>query len=279
MSTNLTKNIGIFGGYGFVGTSLTRHLLNSKIKHKIFTGNAMELNDVEQFYKKYRPQQIIFLIGHFSGTFQELIQINVETLERVLAIGVTYGLKKIIFASTGAVYGESPPNGSTETDELHPNTVYGLTKQMAEMCVNYYKDQFQLQSIILRFPAIYGSNSSQGVIHDFLQEIKTQKTITIHGDGTQIRSFIHVDDVARAIIVTTRLTTSTYFNVASNDVYSINQVGRMLAERFTFRTQYSQPVLSHANRLCINILKFNQELHFKTHMTLPRFIASLPGEI
>ncbi len=230
--------IGITGGTGFIGQNVITKLKDKNIPYVLFTGNILDSKTVEIFFKKHHITTLIHLVGSFSLPFENLIDLNVVALQNVLEIGVKYGLKKIVYTSSGAVYGEPINETSTETDPLTPNTLYGLSKVFAEEMIAYYGKKANITHIILRFPNVYGKDSNKGVIYNFLQSIKNTKSVTIAGDGKQMRNFLHVSDAANAIEKALLYNDSDIFNIGSPVNLSINEVVEKLKSKYTFTVRH-----------------------------------------
>lgn len=229
------QQIGITGSSGFIGSHLTKMLDENKISYSAFKGNLLSEADITTFFKKNKPTVIIHLAGSFFGSYEDVNKSNVLTTQKLLEIGLNYGLKKIIYTSTGGVYGEPQhKNGSKETDPLSPNTLYALSKIQAEECIRYYQNNHHLKAIILRFPNVYGPGNHQGVLFRLLQDIEKNKKITVYGNGTQIRQFLHVEDACRSIILALQYPANDIFNITNARNYSISRVISLLKKRYSF---------------------------------------------
>lgn len=255
------KNVGITGSSGFIGSHLTRYLAQKNIPFACFSGNALRVRDVERFFLDNKISQVVFLIGTFDLPFENQLKINVLTLQKFLEVGMQYGLKKIIFTSSGAVYGEPKKGESSENDPLEPNTLYGLSKLLAEDCILYYARNNSLRFVILRFPNVYGENN-KGVISKFLSDIKKYKKITIAGNGTQKRNFLHVKDACIAIGKALQYRKSDIFNISNPTKILINELAEKLKGKYNFSIQY-KPKDNSPDNILLNIEKAKKLLCFK----------------
>lgn len=219
--------ICITGGGGFIGTHLVKKLREKdNVEVVLFEGDLLKKEDIENFFNAHKDiSKIIHLAGGFLGDFGKLFSINVLTTNNLLEEAVKFNIKKIIFTSTGAVYGE-PLNGiSNENDKLKPNTMYGLTKMYAEECIHYYAENFDMKYVILRFSNVYGPGNEKGVIYNFLKSIKENGKVTIFGTGAQKRNFLFVDDAVEAICSVLGYNGgNSTFNIADNKVYDLKEV-------------------------------------------------------
>lgn len=259
------KNIGIIGCSGFLGSNLTHYFNKKNISYVCFNGNLLKNNDIKKFFLKNRVLCAVFLVGTFDPPFENQFKINVLTLQNFLEIGIKYGLKKIILASSGAVYGKPENKESKELDPLKPNTLYGLTKVYAEKCILYYARNHNIQYVILRFPNVYGENNKKGVIYNFLSDIKNYGALTIAGDGNQQRNFLHVSDACKAIEKALKYKDSDIFNISNPVKVSINDLVGILKSRYTFSVSYKMADNSQ-KKLLLNIDKAKKLLKFTPKM-------------
>lgn len=256
-------NIAVTGWQGFIGTNLLQRLKkNSDLKLLLFEGDLLKNSDLEYFFNRNKKiDQIIHLAGAFSNDFNVLYKINVLALENLMKIASQRGVKKIIFTSSGAVYGEPRGKVSKETDELAPNTLYGLTKLFAEELVRYHKLSDNIDYTILRFSNVYGG-SDHGVIANFLDSIKKKNRITIFGDGNQTRNFLHVSDACRAIEKAIYHIGSGTFNISNPGKISINEIAKILKKKYRFEIEY-QPANNNLKDLLLDTKKASQKLGFR----------------
>lgn len=260
------KNIGIIGCSGFIGSNLTHYFNKKNISYVYFSGNLLKNKDIKKFFLRNKVSCAVFLVGTFDPPFENQFKINVLTLQNFLEIGIKYGLKKIILSSSGAVYGEPENKESKETDPLKPNTIYGLTKAYAERCVLYYAQNHNIQYVILRFPNVYGENNKKGVIYNFLSDIKNYGIITIAGDGSQQRNFLHISDACKAIEEALWYKGSDIFNISNPVRVSINDLVKILKSRYAFSVSYKLAD-NNQKQLLLNTDKAKKLLKFTPKIT------------
>jgi len=141
-------------------------------------------------------------------------------------------IKKIIIASSAAVYGEGEQNKAL-TEQIHknPTSPYGESKIKMEKEVLKYCSNNEINFVILRFFNIYGIGQTieyAGVITKFLERIKENKSIIIFGDGKQTRDFISVHDVIDSIQNAITYKKNGIFNIASGKSISINDLAKLM---------------------------------------------------
>jgi UDP-glucose 4-epimerase len=132
---------------------------------------------------------------------RDLIQNTVATHNVLEAMRVT-GVNRLVFASTGSVYGEAPVIPTPEECPFPMQTsLYGASKLAAEGFVTAYSEACDLRATILRFVSILGPRYTHGHVLDFTRQLLRDPTrLVVLGDGTQRKSFLHVTDCCRAII-------------------------------------------------------------------------------
>ena len=144
-----------------------------------------------------------------------------------------YGkLKKFVFISTDEVYGDSIEY-KTEDAQLNPTNPYSATKAAAEMLCTSYKHSFKLPIVITRSNNVYGPwQYKEKLIPKFIDLLKYGQKCTIHGTGDVVRSFIHVSDVCRAILlVLEKGIIGEIYNIGSCDELSVNHIAELLVRK------------------------------------------------
>jgi|GEM_PF-1224227 len=272
--------VGIFGASGFIGSHLIAGLKNNNnFDIVVFDGNLFNVDDIKTFFDSNKDiNQLINLVGVFFGDFEKLFSVNVNTLYNLLSIASEYNIKKVIYLSSGAVYGEPINEKSKEDDELFPNTLYGLSKMYGEECLKYYSRLYSFDFIILRLPNVYGENNNKGVIYNFLDSIKRANKIIILGDGEQKRNFLHVSDATRAIIYSIDFKKGNQtFNIADNEVFSLNDLAHIMKESgLIFKIEYRPADVSNSLQLLSeNIYKADKLLNWKPLITLSDGIKNI----
>ena len=135
----------------------------------------------------------------------EDIRVNYTGTVQVLEYARCCGVKKVVFASSSAVYGDGVAQPVLETAMLNPVSPYGVNKLGAEKFLHYYAVVHGLPTTALRFFNVYGprqdaSSPYSGVISIFTERAFAGSMLTIFGDGRQTRDFIFVGDVAQAVV-------------------------------------------------------------------------------
>ena len=161
-------------------------------------------------------------------------EVNVNGTFNMLHAAVKHDVKKFVFASSTAVYGDAKTLPLQENFALHPISPYSASKVAGEAYCSAFASCFGLETVVLRFFNVYGSRSGDspysGVITKFLQKIVKGEALTIDGDGEQTRDFIHVSDIVKAVTLALKNEglKGEVFNVCTGVPTSINQLATTL---------------------------------------------------
>jgi UDP-glucose 4-epimerase len=146
----------------------------------------------------------------------------------MLELCADVGVKRFVFASSCAVYGDTSHTGNYSEKSLTvPVSPYGLQKLTVEKYCELYYKLHKMDTVSLRYFNVFGPGSETGVIDVFLEQNKLGKPLTIYGSGENTRDYVHVDDVVNANIAAAGFPDEfmgDYFNVGSGKSYSINDI-------------------------------------------------------
>lgn len=259
------KEVLILGGAGFIGSHIAEifseneykciivdnlskgSLENIKnIKNHVFYN--IDINDktaLDDVFKKHNIELVyheaaqISVVESIKDPHFDAVQ-NILGLINVLDLSVKYKVKKLMFASSAAVYGIPKSEVSKENDNLSALSFYGLTKKTGEEYIRLYHDIFGLDYVIFRYSNVFGDRQSvhgeAGVVAIFSDNMKLGKNIYIDGDGLQTRDFIYVKDVAYAnYIVGIEDVKNDTYNLSNNNKISILELYNLMKEAFSFK--------------------------------------------
>lgn len=210
------------------------HHLNNK-NFKLIKGDLQNLQLVKESIKGHD------FVYHFAAN-PDISKAMTETdLDLRLGIIATYNLveamrinnvKAIAYSSGSGVYGDV---GLTETPEdfgpLIPASMYGACKLGSEAIISAFCHMFDMRSWVFRFANVVGKRQTHGVGYDFIRKLKEKPfELTILGNGTQSKSYIHVDDVLEAIFYVIKKTNGivNIFNVATGDYITVNEIAEIV---------------------------------------------------
>jgi UDP-glucose 4,6-dehydratase len=145
-------------------------------------------------------------------------------------------IKKIIHVSTDEVYGESLGNEQKHEESLlFPTNPYAATKSAAEMIVMSYIKSYNLPIIITRGNNVYGLNQyPEKLIPRFIQQLRSDQQVTIQGDGSNVRAFLHSSDVSTALdCILTKGNVGEIYNIGSDEdkEYTVFEIAEILIKK------------------------------------------------
>lgn len=162
--------------------------------------------------------------------------INVNGTLNLLNASVNYNVKRFVYVSSCAVYGNAEKLPIKEDCPTKPESPYGVSKLTAENYVQKYSKDYGLETVCLRYFNVYGSRQAysdySGVIIQFLNRINRGFPLMVFGDGEQTRDFVHVDDVVEADLLALKCERAAgeVFNIGTGVATSINQLANTLLE-------------------------------------------------
>jgi len=247
------ETVLITGGCGFIGSHLAEELVQSGYRVKLFdnlstghTENIEHINpipeliegDVTDFRQVDRATQGVNRVVHLAALVSVVEsvekpvlchEVNVTGTLNVLEACRARKVKRMILASSAAVYGSEPTLPKSEEMLPAPESPYAASKLAGEMYAKLYAQLYGIESVSLRFFNVYGprqdpSSMYSGVISRFTRQILTNETPTIFGDGMQTRDFVFVKDVVHAAVLamtSTELGRGEVMNVASGTSISL----------------------------------------------------------
>jgi UDP-glucose 4-epimerase len=244
-------NILITGGAGFIGTHLAKKLLESNnviildLKEKFqdihneFSKVDVDIRNYENFNKLKGSFDYIFHLaaqtsGRISQENPELdIDTNVKGTMNVLRFAKEREVKKVIFTSSMAVYG----NGENlkEDYKLNPLSHYGVSKVTGEYLLKMY-NQFGIDYTIFRLFNVYGKgqdleNLKQGMVSIYLAQLLKYGKIEVTGSLERYRDFVYISDVINALVLGLEQKTSKeIFNVGSGKKTTVKELIDLLLE-------------------------------------------------
>jgi dTDP-glucose 4,6-dehydratase len=271
----------VTGGCGFIGSNFINYYFNTNKNVRIINLDAMyycanEFNINEEIRNSNRYQLIkgnltlfdlIFNIlniynidhvihfaaqSHVENSFDNALQYtqdNIVGTHTLLEACRKYGnIMRFIHISTDEVYGESmlqeDEEKKVENSVLCPTNPYAATKAGAELIAKSYYHSFKMPIIITRGNNVYGPNQyPEKLIPRFIELLKENKKVTIQGDGSNVRAFLHVFDVCNGIkIILEKGEIGEIYNIGSDDnqEYTVLEIAKILIQKLKKTDNYTE---------------------------------------
>jgi UDP-glucose 4-epimerase len=149
----------------------------------------------------------------------------------------TAGCEALIYASGSGVYGDTGERAVSEDyAPMLPISPYGASKLACEAMIHAYVHMFGLQARVFRFANVVGPRQSHGVAFDFIRRLREEPaTLRILGDGTQSKSYIHVDDIVAGIQYFAERDHEpySYYNLATDDYLTVQEIADLVVDEMT----------------------------------------------
>ncbi len=244
----------VTGGAGFIGSHLVEALVAKKhdvtvldnlssgrmsnlsaVKDKInfIKGDICDVNTVK---KACENQDVVFHLAAIASVPYsvqhplEAHEVNITGTLKVLIAARDAKVKRFVFSSSAAVYGDEPSLPKTENSPLRPMTPYALSKLAGEQYALIFHKIYGMETVALRYFNVFGprqdpSSPYSGVITKFVTALKSGKQPILFGDGMQTRDFVYVSDVVQANLkAMTAKAAGKVFNIATGVQVSIKEM-------------------------------------------------------
>ncbi|MDI6742076.1 MAG: NAD-dependent epimerase/dehydratase family protein [Smithella sp.] len=251
----------ITGGAGFIGSHLAdlliaqkydvialdnlslgtkeniRHLFNNK-KFRFIQKDLRHLDELKNIFRENQFDAVFHLAAN-SDIRDSAINPGIDlentfmTTWNVLECCRLFEVDRFVFASSSAVYGKTTRALTEETGPLCPVSYYGAGKLAAESFISAYAFMNNIRSWIIRFPNVVGERATHGVLHDFIQKLKSDpKQLIILGDGNQKKPYVYVRDLVEAILYVYQKADALLncYNIGVDDQISVKDIAKIICE-------------------------------------------------
>ena len=242
-------SILITGTSGFVGKRVIEQMRMCYSNEDIVTFSSSPTDGIKNVDSKNYDIDCNYLINSGCEEIETLIHIgaftpksgseandikrsssNIENTRRLLeALAQTKSLKRIVYLSTLDVY-KSTDDIISENTPVGPQTMYGWSKLYCEEMVKTFARENNILFCILRLGHVYGEGEEKyrKVMPVMIKSALKNEDINIYGDGEALRSFIYIDDVAKAVVNSLNLSSSDIINIVGNEAVSINDLAKKI---------------------------------------------------
>jgi UDP-glucose 4-epimerase len=291
-------NFLVTGGAGFLGVALANRLVRDdhqvRVIDNLLTGDPTRLDpavffdrgDVADIPKLWTLLQGVDCVYHLAARVsvaesrlypRDYNHVNVGGTVSVMEAMRDAGVKRVVLASSGALYGEQDQQPIVETQQPHPDSPYGVSKLAAEYYVRTIGAQWGIETVSLRIFNAYGPGqrtrpAHPPVVPQFLKQALRGGSLVVLGNGEQTRDFVYVDDVVDALlaVATAEGVDQAVINIGSGVEVSVNSLlattGRVVGKEVSVihNTEQSGGV----SRLCADITLARQLLEFEPQVDL-----------
>jgi nucleoside-diphosphate-sugar epimerase len=252
----------ITGGAGFIGCNTARRLVREGNEVTVFdnlsTGRIGNLDDIKDSIRFIqgdirKPQDLAGVLAGMDAVIHlaafpavvrsmkqpvEVTENNVMGTLNVLMAAKDTGVRRIVFASSSSVYGDSEDPIQRESQPLRPKSPYAASKLACEHYMHVFAKSFGIETVSLRYFNVFGPFQDPkaeyaAVIPIFMRMLMAGEKPVINGDGEQTRDFAYVENVVEANICASTapaMASGMAFNVAGGESVSINKLYNMIRE-------------------------------------------------
>lgn len=254
------SKILITGGAGFIGSNLAKALVKEE-DNKVVVVDDLSMGQIENLegldlrfiehdvtdkefmhhlLREYKFDYIFFLaaVASVADSVERPLETHAVNQEAVLDTlefihHSKLPLKRFLFTSSAAVYGNLPDMPKSETTRCQPLTPYAVDKYAAERFTIDYEGLYGVPTVAVRFFNVFGPNQNpdspySGVLSIITDKLKNNEVFNLYGDGSQTRDFVYVADVVKALrLVVTKTPKATVYNVAQGGETSLLDLIRM----------------------------------------------------
>lgn len=304
------SEILVTGGAGFIGSHIVDRLLdegyrvrviddlssgerNNLVHHqnnrslRFIEGDIRDFNFVRKTVKGVDAVFHEAALVSVTRSVEDPIlsnEINVSGTLNLLKACAEVGVKRFVFASSSAVYGNTEVLPIREDLPLKPLSPYAVDKLACEKYAKVFHEVYGLETVGLRYFNVYGPRQKygpySGVISIFINSFFENKSPIIYGDGKQTRDFVNVKDVVEAnmLALSKRSVAGEVFNISSGKVNTINQIGKIIQkimDKESFELLHTEARPGDIKHSYADITKAQNNLKFDPRVQLEKGLSQL----
>ncbi len=287
------QRVIVTGGAGFIGSNLVDKLIEQGIEvivlDNLSTGKKENINPKAKFIRcNISTDRPLFdnvdTVFHLAATPQVQYSVenptdnnNIDSLINMLQLSKKSGVKRFIFSSSSAIYGNPKYTPIDENHPVNPLSPYALHKLIGEQYCKLYSDIYNLDTVCLRYFNAYGNRmpnegAYKSVISVFKEQHNNNQPLNIVNNGEQKRDFIHVEDIIQAnILCATNINNfkGKIYNVGTGQAFTVNEIADMFGGEKQYGEKRIEPKCSVAENAKIKL-----ELNWESNNNLKNFIKN-----
>jgi nucleoside-diphosphate-sugar epimerase len=311
--THKYKRILVTGGAGFIGSHIVDRLIKEDLDVTVI--DNLDTGRIENIAKHKNNKNFNFIKGDIrdlelvkkalkgiDAVFHEaaLASVTLSVKEPILSNDINVGgtlnllkasydldVKRFIFASSAAIYGDTKSPLKKEEANPKPTSPYGVTKMAAENYVRVFHKAYSLETVSLRYFNVYGPRQNfdinyayGGAITIFTNRLLKNLSPIIYGDGEQTRDFVNVRDVVEAnmLALNSEKSVGEVFNIGSGKGISVNRVAELLKElmnKNNIKTIYLDSRPTDIRHGYADISKAEKELGYSSQVSIQKGLTDL----
>jgi UDP-glucose 4-epimerase len=297
----------VTGGAGFIGSNVVDALVkdghevtvldnlstgkeeNINPEVKFYNVDLLDMESLELVFREFKPD----VVNHHAAQIDVRKSVedpafdaetNIIGSLNLFELSINYGVRRIIFSSTGgALYGEPSNLPATEDTPIEPLSPYGVSKYCVENYLNYFKRLYGIERVILRYANVYGPRQDPlgeaGVVAIFTGKILKGEKPVIYGDGNQTRDYVFVEDVVQANVLALEGKEGIY-NIGTGKETSVNELIEVFSKVLgrEIKPEYAPPRKGEVHRISLDGEKAKKELSFVQKYSLEEGISIVVKE-
>jgi len=285
----------VLGGNGFIGSHLVDHLLDKGHSVRVFDRGPEKyrapitdvdycIGNFDDLAKLAEALEGIDIVYHLISTTVPStsnkepvydIESNLICTVRLLELMKKANISRLVYLSSGGtVYGVPTMSTINENHILKPICSYGVVKVAVENYIHMYHHLYDLEYVILRVSNPYGERQGksgvQGVIGTFLNKVHSSETIEVWGDGSVVRDFIYISDLAEISVRVGESSVTGVFNIGSGMGHSIKEIidSISIVTKREVTPKYSSSRSYDVPKVVLDISKAKESFSWKANTTL-----------